>query len=148
MNWFSVFNGFLWIRIRIIWYGSGSSPTFDTDPDPGKLYGFYGSGSATLALGSGSVLQLRDQLRSVTCMGTVCSYLPYHVACSCCDASGRWINKQIYFYQQCYWNWVILVLCLCQPFYIRNYLCFISALLYKIRRNVAGAGNICVLSNY
>ena len=28
--------------------GSGSSPTFDTDPDPGKEYGTGGSGSATL----------------------------------------------------------------------------------------------------
>ena len=27
---------------------SGSSPTFDTDLDPGKWQGFYGSGSATL----------------------------------------------------------------------------------------------------
>ena len=51
---FYVFNGFSWIRIRIIWYGSRSGfriqPFFDTDPDPGKWYGFHGSGSATLVL--------------------------------------------------------------------------------------------------
>ena len=47
---FYVFNGFSWIRIRIIWYGSGFriQPFFDTDPDPGNWYGFHGSGSATL----------------------------------------------------------------------------------------------------
>ena len=33
---------------------SGSSPTFDKDPDPGKQYRSGGSGSATLL---GSVLQ-------------------------------------------------------------------------------------------
>ena len=47
---FYVFNGFSWIRIRIIWYGSGFriQPFFYTDPDPGKWYGFHGYGSATL----------------------------------------------------------------------------------------------------
>ena len=47
---FYVFNGFSWIRIRIIWYVSGFriQPFFNPDPDPGKWYGFHGSGSATL----------------------------------------------------------------------------------------------------
>ena len=50
LNWgkkvksnFLIFNGFTWIRIR---------PIFDTDPDPVKLYGFHGSGSATLPTGT------------------------------------------------------------------------------------------------
>ena len=40
-------NYFCSIRLRFIWYGYryGSSPTYDKDPYPGKLYGF---GSATL----------------------------------------------------------------------------------------------------
>ena len=54
LNWckklFYVISGFSGIRIHIIWYGSGCriQPFFDTDPDPGKWYGFHGSGSATL----------------------------------------------------------------------------------------------------
>ena len=46
-------NAHSWIRIRISGYGSGFwiQPIFDTDPDPGKLYGFLGSGSASAKLG-------------------------------------------------------------------------------------------------
>ena len=36
------------IRIQAKQNGSGFSPTFDTDPDPGKVFGSGGSGSATL----------------------------------------------------------------------------------------------------
>ena len=53
-----LFSIIFWDPVRIIWYGSRSSPTFDPDPGKWYWYGSDGSGSATLVISIDSAAAL------------------------------------------------------------------------------------------